>query len=300
MKKKLIYSDYYHVDIGEHVFPTVKYKMIYEMLCNSSYGKDLEFINPEEAKDEEILLVHTREYLYKFKNGKLSPQETALLELPYSKGLVTAAWTCVQGSILAAKISLEHNAGLHIGGGFHHAFSDHGEGFCPLNDVAAAIKKLQTEKLIKKAMVIDCDLHQGNGTADIFKNDRNVFTFSIHQLNNYPFIKPKSSLDINLPDGTGDDQYLTQLTSHLPEVMKNFKPEIIIYIAGADPYQYDQLGGLNLTLQGLKKRDESIFEISEKYKIPVCVVLGGGYALNIKDTALIHYNTFETGLRFYR
>jgi acetoin utilization deacetylase AcuC-like enzyme len=299
MKKKIIYSEHYNVDIGAHVFPTIKYKMIYDMFCNSSYSKDLKFIKPKKAKDEDILLAHTQEYLYKFKNNKLSLQDTALLELPFSEGLVTAACTCVAGSILAAKLSLKHNVGLHIGGGFHHAFADHGEGFCPLNDVAVAVKKLQSENLIKKAMVIDCDLHQGNGTADIFKNDNSIFTFSIHQLNNYPFYKPKSNLDINLPDGTGDDEYISHLNSNIPKIVESFKPELIMYIAGADPYKYDQLGGLNLSMEGLKKRDKTIFEISKKYKTPICVVFGGGYALKIEDTAQIHYNTIEAGLKIY-
>lgn len=215
------------------------------------------------------------------------------MEMPYSKELVIASRICAGGTILAARLALEEGVCVHLGGGFHHAFSDHGEGFCVLNDVACAAKFCLLRKNVKKIMIVDCDLHQGNGNADIFKDCQQVFTFSIHQQNNYPAIKPPSDLDIGLADGAGDDEYLDALEKKLPKIVKDFKPQLIFYIAGADPYLNDQLGGLKLTLQGLAKRDEFIAQLVKENGASFVVVFGGGYAQDINDTVNIHYNTVK-------
>lgn len=294
----MVYTDAYLVDIGNHVFPTEKYKMVKNLLIENDNFKEENFIQPKLARDEDILLVHTNLYLDKLKTGRLSLEDQLRLELPYSKELVNASLLCVGGSIMASKFALEDMVGIHLGGGFHHAFPDHGEGFCVFNDVAIAIRRLKKDGLIRKAMVIDCDLHHGNGTAYIFQRDKDTFTFSIHQENNYPFSKPPSSLDIGLEDAVGDEVYLEELHKNIPGVIKTFKPDFIIYVAGADPYKEDQIGNLGLSIDGLKKRDEFIFEICNKFNVPVSVVLAGGYAINKQDTARIHYNTVKTGLRY--
>lgn len=294
---KFFYSDKYAVDLGGHVFPTLKYPGIKKKLLEKKLAQEDDVVEPEPAKDEDVLLVHTKEYLEKIKNGKLNIWEIWQLEVPYSKELRDASLICVQGTILAGFEALNSGLGIHIGGGFHHAFPDHGEGFCVFNDIAVGICKLLKEKKINKAMTIDCDLHQGNGTAYIFKNEPRVFTFSIHQENNYPAVKPKSSLDIGVDDGCDDETYLSKLAESIPRILDDFKPDLVVYVAGADPYENDQLGGLHLTKEGLKKRDEFIFLEGKKRKIPVAVVLAGGYAYALEDTVEIHTNTIEAGLQ---
>ena len=289
-----IYSPKYYADIGAHVFPMEKYRLLYERIINEGLVKAEDIIEPEPATDEDIGLVHTKDYIHKLKTGTLSREEEMKLELPYSKELVEASRLGAGGSILSAKAALKEGWGMNLAGGFHHAFADHGEGFCVLNDIAIAVRVLLHEKKIEKALVIDLDLHQGNGTADIFKKDSNVFTFSMHQDNNYPFFKPPGDLDIGLPDGTTDIEYLYKLKKALNKVIDKFRPDFIIYLAGADPYINDQLGGLSLSLDGLKKRDEEVIDRADKKGIALSVVLGGGYAFEIADTVEIHYNTAKT------
>lgn len=286
-----VYSPKYYVDIGAHVFPMEKYRLLYEKLIREGIADKDDFIEPDMATDEEVLSVHTEEYIRKLKAGTLSPEEEMRLELPYSRALVEASWLGAGGSILSARISLKEGWGMNLAGGFHHAFADHGEGFCVLNDVAIAVQVLLKEGKIKRAAVIDLDLHQGNGTADIFKVVKNVFTFSMHQQNNYPFFKPESDLDIGLADGTDDREYLNSLRIGLRKIIDNFKPEFIVYVAGADPYIHDQLGGLSLTVEGLSARDEEVIKNAKKSGIPISVVLGGGYAFKVSDTVKIHFNT---------
>ncbi len=295
--RRLVYTDAYMVDIGNHVFPTEKYKLVKDLLVKNDGLRKEDFIEPKPAEDKDVLLAHTKDYLDKWKNGRLSFEEQLQLELPYSRELFEASLLCVEGTIMASRFALKDMVGLHIGGGFHHAFPDHGEGFCVFNDIAIAIRRLFRERLIKKAMVIDCDLHQGNGTAFMFQGDKDVFTFSIHQENNYPFPKPPSSLDIGLEDGAGDERYLSELRRHVPSILKAIKPDFAIYVAGADPYKEDQVGKLGLTIEGLSERDELIFNMCGKYNVPTAVVLAGGYALKKEDTAKIHYNTIKAGLK---
>ncbi len=287
---KIIYSDKYRVNIGTHVFPTEKYHLLYKRLIEEGVFKKDGFINPSPATDEEILLTHTKDYLQKLKRGTLSLDDIFRLELPFSKRLVEASLICAKGTILACEYAFKNGICVHIGGGFHHAFSDHGEGFCVFNDIAIGIRSLQKNNKIKKVAVIDCDLHQGNGTADIFTKDKNVFTFSMHQENNYPGIKPPSDIDIGLPDGCEDEKYLNYLEKNLFEIIPKFKPELLVYIAGADPYEKDQLGGLAITMEGLRQRDKIVFSHAKEHNIPVAAVLAGGYAINLSDTVQIHYN----------
>jgi len=227
----------------------------------------------------------------KLRNGTLSYQDLARLEIPYSRQMVEAFWLAAGGTILAARLALQAGVGFNIGGGFHHAFPEHGEGFCAINDIAIAVSRLQRDGAIRRAMVVDCDVHHGNGTAAIFSNDASVFTLSIHQLNNYPSEKPLSSLDIHLPDGTGDAEYLHRLSNGYRAALTMFQPELVVYVAGADPYCEDQLGGLALTLDGLRARDHLVISTALTGKIPVAIVLAGGYARDVEDTITIHANT---------
>jgi len=293
---RIVYSKDYHVDIGQHVFPTVKYRLIRQRLIEEGGLGEADFAVPEPASDEDLLLVHEKQYIEKLKKGNLSPEEILTLELPFSRELVKASYICVGGTMLASKIALEEGMGLHLGGGFHHAFPDHGEGFCVFNDIAVAIRKMQKDNKIKRVFIIDCDLHQGNGTAFIFSKDKTVFTFSIHQENNYPFLKPPSDLDIGLRDKARDDEYIDNLKRHVPVIISDFKPDLIMYVAGADPYKNDMIGNLALTIDGLRKRDKFILNTAKNYDIPVSCVLAGGYARDYMDTVSIHYNTIMTAI----
>jgi acetoin utilization deacetylase AcuC-like enzyme len=312
---KLVYSDDYYLPIGSHVFPSEKYKRVHDELLASGIAEPADFVTPGPATDQDVLLVHTPEYVHKLKTGTLSTREQMELEVPFSAALVRAFWLAAGGSILAAELALNNKIAVNIGGGFHHAFPDHGEGFCMIHDVAIAIRRMQRDGKIHSAMTVDCDVHHGNGTAAIFAGTRSaseplpsvpataskpktrsnhagdVFTISLHQENNYPAVKPPSSIDIDLPDEVGDSDYLAWLDNALSSGLRQFDPELICYIAGADPYREDQLGGLSLTIDGLKKRDELVFRVARARNIPVMVTFAGGYARNVEDTVTIHCNT---------
>ena len=316
---KLIYSDHYYLPIGQHVFPAEKYRRVHDRLISMGVADPNDFLAPEPAADEDIRLVHTPEYVKKLKTGTLSAREAMEMELPYSRDLVDAFWLAAGGSILAAQQCMADKVCLNIGGGFHHAYPDHGEGFCMIHDVAVAIRRLQKDGMIRTAMTVDCDVHHGNGTAAIFAGTKtesaplpsvpastggktgagkmrgthagDVFTISLHQHNNYPAYKPPSSIDVDLPDGVGDDDYLAWLDNALSSGLRQFEPDLICYIAGADPYKEDQLGGLSLTIEGLKKRDELVFRVARARDIPVMVTYAGGYARKVEDTVTIHSNT---------
>jgi acetoin utilization deacetylase AcuC-like enzyme len=295
---KLVYSDHYDLNLGDHVFPSIKYRLVKEKLLREHIAEPGDFIEPAPASDDDIALVHHREYLRKLQTGKLSYLEVLRLEIPYSPELIRAVWLCAGGSILAGRLALEDGVAVNVGGGFHHAYPDHGEGFCVLNDFAVAIRSLQKDRAIERAMTVDCDVHQGNGTAAIFGGDHTVFTLSIHQENNYPYPKPPSSLDINLDDGVGDEEYLRGLAQGLDRALAEFSPDLIFYVAGADPYREDQLGGLKLSLEGLEKRDRLVFEKARRKNIPVAAVLAGGYARRLDDTIEIHANTIRVAKEF--
>lgn len=297
--KFIYHEEYWIVDIGKHVFPVKKYRLVYERLLSMGTKRE-NFLQPQPVQDEDLLLVHTPKYIKKLKTGSLSDSEIQALELPYSPGLIRFAWLFVGGTILAAKKALEDGLAVHIGGGFHHAFPDHGEGFCVLNDVAVALEKMRSEGKIQKAMVVDCDLHQGNGTAFIFSKKKYVFTFSIHQMDLYPSDKPSSTVDVGLWSGDGDGKYLEALSSYFPRLYKEFRPDLIFYLAGADPLKEDQLGGLNLTKEGLKERDRIIIESALQLGIPLVILLAGGYAPDAEDSVTVHINTIKVSQKAQR
>jgi len=288
---KLVYHDRYDLNLGPHVFPSQKFRLIYEMLLRESLATEADFLRPNPASDEDILRVHTADWVRKLKTGTLTASDVMRLEVPYSPELVEAVWLAAGGTILAAQSALRDGFGSNLSGGFHHAYPEHGEGFCAIHDVAVAIRRLQADGAIKKAIVVDTDVHHGNGTAAIFRGDPTVFTLSIHQLNNYPGHKPPSSLDLNMDDRAEDDEYLGALIPAVQQALDKFQPEILFYVGGADPYCEDQLGGLSLTKAGLKQRDRSVFEEARRRGIPVATTLAGGYAHRVEDTVRIHVNT---------
>jgi len=285
----LVYSPNYHADIGPHVFPIEKYRLVAEALQQRHGVPPSAFIVPAPATREQLLRVHTERYLDDLANLRWTPR-TLYSELPLNKEIVALSILVCGGTICAATSALQSGVAVHLGGGFHHAFAERAEGFCYLNDLAVAIRDMQAQKKIRKAMVIDCDLHQGNGTAKIFQKDSEVFTFSIHQFDLYPF-KEESDRDIHLPIGVRDDEYLRYLQQHVPALLDDFKPELILYQAGADPYEHDQLGHLKLTIAGLAERDRLIFQWARERHIPIAATLGGGYAYRTLDTVAIHTNT---------
>ncbi len=287
----LIYHEGYDLNLGQHVFPSEKFRLIRDRLLTERFATPEDFVAPEPAPDEDLMLVHEPAWIERLKTGTLSYAEILQLEIPYSPEMVRAFWLAAGGTTLAARLALEQGAGYNVGGGFHHAFPDHGEGFCAINDIAVAIRKLQHEKRITRAMVVDCDNHHGNGTAAIFAGDSSVFTLSIHQYNNYPAAKPASTVDVHLSDGVGDGEYLERLSAAYRFPIHGFHPDLLVYVAGADPYCEDQLGGLNLTMEGLKRRDRLIIETALREGTAVAIVLAGGYAINIQDTITIHSNT---------
>lgn len=317
---KLVYSEHYRFPLGEHVFPTRKYELVRELLIAEGIATAHDFVSPTPASEADILLVHSHFYVDKLMEGTLTAREELQMEIPCSYEAVQGFLWHAGGSILAAERALADGVSINLGGGFHHAFPDHGEGFCMIHDVAIAIRKLQKTGKIRRAMTIDCDVHQGNGTAAIFARSGHrppdllpsqsrstmakpnggtmlegpaddVFTISLHQENNYPPSKPPSSIDVNLPDGIGDAEYLAWLDNALSSGFRQFEPELICYVAGADPYKNDQLGGLNLTIDGLTQRDALVFQAARARGIPVMVTYAGGYAQQVQDTVRIHTNT---------
>jgi len=297
---KFVYSDeYWMVNIGKHVFPVRKYRLVYEKLIALGAKRE-NFLEPRPALDEDLFRVHTPRYIRRLKAGELSPAEIHMLELPYSTDLVKFAWLQAGGTILAARQALADGLCVHIGGGFHHAFADHGEGFCVVNDVAAAVEALKAEGKIERVMVVDCDLHQGNGTAGILGRKDYVFTFSIHQMDCYPADKPSSTLDVGLWAGDGDDKYLAAIREHFPRLFRQFRPDIVIYLAGSDPLEGDQLGGLTVTKDGLFARDMIVLESARGLGIPVAVVFAGGYARDIQDSVDVHINTIRAAQKVAR
>lgn len=284
-----VYDASGQLPLGEHVFPAQKYQGIAALLEASP-------TNLEPASRELLALVHTPAWTAALIDGTIRYEEVLRLEIPYSKPLIDAFRIHASGSVLAAENCLKHGAAFHIGGGFHHAFPGHGEGFCALHDVAIAIRHCQQQGLIQNApinnvLVIDTDVHQGNGTAAIFAQDPSVFTFSIHQENNYPAIKPPSDLDVGLEDGLEDQAYLDALEKALETCFAKTQPQLIAYVAGSDPYREDKLGGLNLSIEGMYERDLMVARAATQRGIPIFVTLAGGYAQRFNDTLRLHANT---------
>jgi acetoin utilization deacetylase AcuC-like enzyme len=289
----VVWSPRYEVDIGAHVFPTAKYRLILDELLEREVVRREEVIQPEPASWEEIARVHSPGYLEKVRSGSFTTADQMLLELPFTTELRDASVLCCGGTTLTARLALQEGVAVHLGGGFHHAFSDHGEGFCMLNDVAVALTALLAEGQVERGAVVDLDVHHGNGTAAIFTDDPRVFTFSMHQERNYPFIKPPSDLDLGLQDRTPDDRYMEALQGALDLIVERHEPQVVVYLAGADPYMEDQLGGLALTKEGLEARDRMVLERFRRTGAGVAVVLAGGYAVRAWDTVEIHRRTVE-------
>ena len=296
---KLVYSDAYDLNLGQHVFQAQKYRLIHDRLLRERFAEPADFVAPEPASGEDLLLAHDSEWIEKLKTGTLTYHEIMQLEIPYSRKTAEAFVLMAGGTILAARNAIRDGFGFNVGGGFHHGFRAHGEGFCAINDVAVAARRMQKDGAVEKVMVVDTDVHQGNGTASIFADDPTVFTLSIHHLNNYPYEKPPSNLDVNLDDGVSDAEYLRKLEEALLPSVEEFQPNLIMYVSGADAYMEDQLGGLLVTFDGLARRDRLVFETAQKRGIPVCAVLAGGYAFNPHDTVTIHVNTAKVGAEVF-
>lgn len=290
---RVFYSPYYYADIGEnHVFPIRKFELVRDLLLAERTLAPAEITEPQPASVADVQLVHTEDYVTRLRAGTLTQREIRRLGLPWSKSLVRRSFLATNGTILAAKHALKHGVASNLAGGTHHAFPDRGEGFCVFNDVAVAIRVLQRDKLANRFLIVDCDVHQGNGTAFIFKDDASVFTFSMHGAKNYPLFKEQSTLDVELPDKTKDAEYLQILSENLPGVFA-FEPDIVFYLGGADPFENDKLGRMSLTITGLKRRDEIILQYAAAHRIPIVTTLSGGYAADIRDTVEIHANTIR-------
>jgi len=308
----LVYSPRYHIDLGLHVFPTLKYQLVHARLLEMGVIEPSDVLEPPPAGWDDLALVHTPEYLAALRDGTMTPEEVAQLELPWSAEMVDGFRLMTGGTILAATLAAANPKArtpnpdaqtpnpvvCHIGGGLHHAFPNHGEGFCPFNDVAVAARVLQGRG-IERLAIVDLDVHHGNGTAFIFESDPRVFTFSMHQQHNYPMFKPRGSLDVGLEDGADDATFLRALARALPAVMAH-GPQCVFYLAGADPYEDDQLGGLRLTKDGLRQRDRMVIDAVRDAGVPLVIALAGGYARRVEDTVAIHTATIEEAMRFDR
>jgi acetoin utilization deacetylase AcuC-like enzyme len=291
---RAFYTPYYYAEIGEgHTFPIRKFELVRDRLLTEGTLQPDDLLEPAPVTLSEVLLVHTEDYVNRLCNGQLTSSELRRLGLPWSESLVRRSFYACGGTLAAARAAIEEGIASNLAGGTHHAFADHGEGFCVLNDVAIAIRTLRQRGIINRAAIIDCDVHQGNGTATIFSGDPAVFTFSMHGAKNYPLFKARSTLDIELPDGTDDATYIEILSESLPAVLAH-DPELIFYLAGADPFIDDKLGRLALTFNGLRQRDDLVLKECYEREIPVATVMSGGYGKNVNDTVEIHCNTIRS------
>jgi acetoin utilization deacetylase AcuC-like enzyme len=281
-----------------HRFPIAKYSRLRDQVLSSGIATPKELHEPERASREDLLLVHTPDYIDRFLGGQLTPDELRRLGFPWSPALVERSLRAVGGTCEAAAAALEHGVAMNLAGGTHHAFADHGEGFCVFNDVAVAIRALQRAGRVKRVAIIDLDVHQGNGTSAIFAGDESVFTFSMHGSRNYPFHKVAGSLDIELNDGTTDEEYLAKLAEALPEVIARSSPELVMYVAGADPHEGDVLGRLSMTFDGLARRDAFVLELCREVGLPVALTIAGGYGRHVEDTVRIHLETARIASRY--
>ena len=290
---QVFYTPRYYADIGPgHVFPIRKFELVRDKLLAEGTLEPGELIEPAPAPLDDVLRVHNSDYVSRLCNGTLTAKEIRRLGLPWSESLVQRSFYAVGGTLSATHASLTAGYSSNLAGGTHHSFADRGEGFCVLNDVAIAIRAMRARKLIQRTAIVDCDVHQGNGTATIFSGDAETFTFSIHGANNYPLFKARSTLDIELPDGSSDTEYMETLANHLPAVFAH-DPEIVFYLAGADPYKGDKLGRLALTIDGLCERDAYVLRECFEREIPIVTVMSGGYGKDINDTIEIHCNTIR-------
>ena len=291
---KIAFNKNYIYPLEEnHRFPMIKYELIPEQLVRESTCSENNFFNPEKVNDDIVLLTHQKEYFERFKSLHLSKKEIREIGFPLSKELVDRELQIADGTIKGVHYSIEHGISMNIAGGTHHAFYDRGEAFCMLNDQAIAANYLINEGLSKRILIIDLDVHQGNGTASLFRSNHNVFTLSFHGKKNYPFRKEKSDLDIEFDDNTNDEKYLKILKETIPKIMDEFNPDFIFYLSGVDVLENDKLGRLSLTINGCKERDRFILELCKKNSIPVQVSMGGGYSVVLKNIIEAHSNTFR-------
>ena len=274
-----------------HRFPIAKYALLRDAVVENGLVSPSALHEPERASVQSLRLVHTARYVDALETGRLSEIEQRRIGLPWSEALVERSFRAVGGTCEASAAALDLGITMNLAGGTHHAFPDHGEGFCVFNDAAVAIRALQRSGRIRRAAIIDLDVHQGNGTHAIFAGDSTVFTFSVHGGRNYPFHKVAGSLDIELPDGTGDDAYLATLADALPRVIAAASPDLVIYLAGADPHEGDRLGRLRLTFDGLARRDAMVLDACREVGIPIAITIAGGYGHKISDTVTAHLNT---------
>lgn len=286
---RVSYAPGYYAPIPhEHIFPMGKFPGLYKYLIEESIIRESEVVKPSPVDTSNLLTAHSLRYANGIMQGRLSKKEVRRMGLPWSKALAIRSRLAVQGTINAAIMALQDGISGNIAGGTHHAMADHGEGFCVFNDVAVAVNVLQRSCWAQKILIIDCDVHQGNGTATLLKENNNVYTFSLHGEKNYPFCKPPSTLDIGLPDGAADDRYLQTLGDALTDIFDAFTPDLVFYLGGIDPLETDQLGRLSLTSKGLYERDRLVMQTVYDHGYPLVLLLSGGYAPTLKATVKAH------------
>ncbi|UCH21320.1 MAG: histone deacetylase [Deltaproteobacteria bacterium] len=298
---KVFYTDHFHIPLpANHRFPLEKYSLLRQRIIEDGFGGAVKLCVPRPASDEEILYAHSSSYLQRLQDGEMTPKEMRRIGFPWSAELVERAKRSAGATIEACLRALDESFAMSLSGGTHHAFSDRGEGYCLLNDSVIAARTLQHKNFVNKILIIDCDVHQGNGTAAIVKNDASIFSFSIHGKNNFPYRKEKSDLDVDLEDGTDNLKYLEALEKGLIRALELSKAEFAIYLAGADPYADDRFGRLLLTKEGLLKRDRMVNHYCNKAGIPLAITMAGGYARKIKDTVDIHFETVKAAVECQR
>ncbi len=290
----LVYDIDYDVDFQGHIFPVEKYRQTYDRLVSSGVIEFVDVVKPSPATRDDLLLVHEPRYVMDFMESAHTLRMLSS-ELPVADDIRDFFLLTTGGSITAVREALARGVGINLGGGFHHAFPDHAEGFCYVNDIAVGIRRAKQDRLLRRALVVDCDVHQGNGTAVIFANDPDIFTFSIHQEHNYP-VKQKSDLDIGLEDRTGDSEYLRHLRDVVPRLLDQHEPDLVFYVAGADTYEGDQLGGLSLTMDGLRERDELVIGEARGRGVGVAIAFAGGYSYRPQDVPEIHSATCRAAI----
>jgi acetoin utilization deacetylase AcuC-like enzyme len=296
---RIFYTDQFTIPLpAKHTFPVQKYVLLRKRLLASNRVALQNFRIPPAATFEEITRVHAEDYIRRFLNGELTPKEIRPIGLPWSREIVERARRSAGGTIAACHSALQGGIAVNLGGGTHHAFHDRGQGYCILNDAAIATRALQAERQLENILIIDCDVHQGNGTAAFFRNDPSVFTFSIHGKKNFPYKKERSDLDIGLDDGTGDDEYLEELERGLAFSFEHIQANLVIYLAGADPYKGDRFGRLALTKKGLAQRDRLVLDYCQEAGLPVAVTMAGGYARDVQDTVDIHFQTVTAAVEY--
>jgi acetoin utilization deacetylase AcuC-like enzyme len=301
MKKlNVVYNDNYDIPLPEgHRFVGTKFSDLYNFIKNSNLYTNLTIHQSKSAPINDVQVVHNRDYVMSVKEGNLSRDQERRINLPWSEKLAKRSFLAIQGTLQTSQLALDYGIACHLAGGTHHAFKDCGSGFCVFNDLAYASITLLNQEKINKILILDLDVHQGDGTASICENIDNIFTCSIHCKNNFPFDKKNSNLDVPIDDEVNDVKYINILTKTLDQIESNFTPDIVFYDAGVDVHSNDDLGNLNLTDDGIKKRDEIVCEYFKEKKIPLCTVIGGGYSKNRQELASRHFSIFETVSKIY-